>query len=163
MQKKILIVIFLVVTLSCSRKKPVDSPVSLGEPETVVIQVDTATFREMLEGTKQYYPFDYWKEMGKNGMEQYTVENCMKTQKVFDILIDGLISLGPNGTEQQKVELFKQAVLSLNQLNSQIYGLIETGERESLCDLVNRITDASGLNPAKYANGEGLADLWRDW
>jgi len=54
-------------------------------------------------------------------------------------------------------------VLSLNELDDKIDGLIETGEREDLCELIDQITIAAGLNPENYADGEGLADEWREW
>jgi len=48
-------------------------------------------------------------------------------------------------------------------LNKVEAGIIETGEREDLCELIDKITIAAGLNPEDYAQGDGLADLWREW
>ncbi|GGH82745.1 hypothetical protein HNQ91_005884 [Filimonas zeae] len=121
------------------------------------------SYKEQLEATKDYYPFENWKESYENGMEQYTTENCDKTKAVFDSLIEHLIALGEKGQEKEKIALFKQAVLSLNDLNEEISGLIETGERESLCELIDQITVAAGLNPEDYADGGGIADEWREW
>lgn len=120
-------------------------------------------YSEQLEASKKYYPFDNWREAYDEGLEQYTEENCNKTQAVFDQLITGLISLGQDAKEGDKVELFKTAVLSLNQLNEEVIGLIETGEREDLCELIDQITIAAGMNPKDYAGGEGIADQWRNW
>ena len=96
-------------------------------------------------------------------MIEYTEENCNAAKHIFDNLIDDLVKLGKNSKEKDKITLFKKAVISLNQLERKVNGLIETGEREDLCELINQITIASGLNPHDYANGEGLASLWRDW
>lgn len=41
--------------------------------------------------------------------------------------------------------------------------LIETGEREDLCELIDQITIASGLNPQDYVKGKRIADVWREW
>lgn len=120
-------------------------------------------YKEQLEATKEYYPFDNWREAYDEGLEQYTEENCNKTQAVFDQLIAALISLGKDAKEVDKVELFKTTVLSLNQLNEEVDGLIETGEREDLCELIDQITIAAGMNPKDYAGGEGIADQWRNW
>ena len=117
------------------------------------------------------YPFDKWREMffpdpedeESEGMEQYTQENCDNAKAIFDNLISGLKSIGENGAANDKVELFKIAVESLNDLNDKEEGLIETVEREDLCALIDQITIAAGLDPSDYADGEGLADEWRDW
>jgi hypothetical protein len=41
--------------------------------------------------------------------------------------------------------------------------LIETGEREDLCELIDQITIAAGMDPKNYGDGEGIADEWRNW
>ena len=127
-------------------------------------------YKEKLEATKILYPFDKWREWflpnedeDFGGMEQYTPENCDKAQAVLDNLINQLVSLGENASETDKVELFKNAILQLNDLNDSIRGLIETGEREDLCELIDLITVASGLDPEDYGDGEGIADEWREW
>ena len=113
--------------------------------------------------TKEFYPFARWRESFNDGLTQYTKENCNKIQKVFDNLIKALIDAGENASEKQKKELFKIAILKTNQLNNEIEELIETGEREDLCELTDKITTACGLDPQKYGDGEGLASEWREW
>jgi hypothetical protein len=41
--------------------------------------------------------------------------------------------------------------------------MIETGEREELCELFNLMAVDCGIDPGKYGGGEGLASEWRDW
>ncbi|RXK86785.1 hypothetical protein [Filimonas effusa] len=120
-------------------------------------------YKEQLEAIKNYYPFENWRDSYDDGLEQYTPENCNKAQDIFDTLIASLIELGEDAEENNKVELFKTAILSLNELNEEVEDLIETGEREDLCELIDRITVAAGLNPANYADGAGVADEWREW
>ena len=96
-------------------------------------------------------------------MPQYTSENCDRAQQVLDTLINELTALGEAAEEKQKVALFEKAVIELNALNEEIDDLIETGEREELCDLFNQITIAAGLDPEKYGDGEGIATEWREW
>lgn len=120
-------------------------------------------YQNKLLETKKHYPFDNWRKSFDGGLTQYTEENCTKPKKVFDNLIDDLIEAGENASENDKVELFKKAILKTNQLNDQIEGLIETGEREDLCELTDKIAIACGLNPEKYGDGEGLATEWREW
>ena len=121
------------------------------------------TYREKLLETKNGYPFHNWRRNFNEGLTQYTEENCSAVKKVFDDLIDGLIQVGENATVESKVEIFKTAIFKTNELNDAIEGLIETGEREDLCELTDSITIACGLDPGKYGDGEGLATEWRDW
>jgi hypothetical protein len=129
------------------------------------------TYEENLENTKVEYPFERWRELffpdpeddEAEGMEQYTQENCDAAKLIFDSLIDGLKTLGEGAQEKDKVELFRTAVEDLNKLNEKVDDLIETGEREDLCELIDQITIASGLNPEDYADGNGIADNWRNW
>jgi hypothetical protein len=125
---------------------------------------DSLSYPERLNKTKKIYPFKYWREsFFEYDMEQYTQENCDAAKKVFDDLINELIKLRENAPEKKKVQLFEKAIKQLNKLSDKEEALIETGEREDLCELIDQITIASGLNPKDYADGEGIADLWREW
>ncbi|MES2702278.1 MAG: hypothetical protein V4649_06540 [Bacteroidota bacterium] len=121
-------------------------------------------YRNKLHEVKRFYPFDKWKEAFTDGLEQYTQENCSKAQKIFDDLIAGLVDIGEGASEVKKVALFKNAIFATNDLNSECNdSLIETGEREDLCELIDRITIICGLDPKRYGDGEGLASKWREW
>ena len=122
------------------------------------------TYEEKLLKCKAGYPFTKWRKSFDDGLEQYTEENCNKAKNVFDSLLSSLIKLGENAPQEQKIAFFKKAVLALNTLNEEEdETLIETGEREDLCALIDQITIASGLNPKDYGDGAGIADEWRDW
>ena len=41
--------------------------------------------------------------------------------------------------------------------------LIETGEREELCCLLDVITEAVGLDADVYGVSVGIGSEWRDW
>ncbi|AWG23660.1 hypothetical protein FFWV33_13665 [Flavobacterium faecale] len=125
---------------------------------------DKLSYIEALIATKQYYPFEKWREKSsKYGLLQYTEDNCTAAKNIFDTLLEKLIKTGENGEIKKKEKYFEIAVLALNELNDVEQGLIETGEREDLCELIDKITIAAGLNPKNYAKGEGIADLWREW
>lgn len=121
------------------------------------------TYIQQLEATKEHYPFANWRHSYDDGLEQYTEENYSKTEAIFDTLIANLIALGQDAGKDDKVELFKTAILSLNELNNEVDDLIETGEREDLCALIDNITIAAGMNPADFGESEGIADEWREW
>lgn len=133
---------------------------STTQPGNKTVNVE---YQNKLVSAKQFYPFHRWRESYNDGLVQYTQENCDKIKKVFDDLIASLIETGENASEEKKMKLFKVAILKTNDLNEKIEGLIETGEREDLCDLTDKITIACGLNPDNYADGEGLASEWREW
>ena len=107
------------------------------------------------------YPFEEWKTYYP-GMEQYTAANCDRAAEIFDQLLMDLASDGPEAKEELKLKHFHKAIVALNKLNYQTF-IIETWEREQLAELVNEITRLSGLDPANYAEGAGVADLWRAW
>jgi len=117
-------------------------------------------YLEVLNETKQRYPFARWQA---SGLEQYTPEACASFVAVFDDLIAKLGSLGKDAQESRKIAVFKTAVAALNALNEQDGSLIETGEREDLCELCNVIATAAGIDYTKYGNGEGPASEWREW
>jgi len=97
-------------------------------------------------------------------MEQYTLENCNKAKKIMDDLIDDLVKIGIDANEEMKIEKFKKAVLEYNKLNDANNGeIIETGEREDLCQIMDDIGEASGIVPEKYGDGDGIASEWRNW
>ncbi len=128
------------------------------------------TYADRLSKTKELYPFEKWRQLffpdeedDFEGMEQYTEENCARAQKIFDDLIDNLMALGEDAAKAEKEQQFQTAIEATNVLSAEVEDLIETGEREDLCDLIDEITRAANLNPQDYANGDGIADLWRAW
>jgi hypothetical protein len=158
--------LILLILFSCNSASRNTDEVNKTGTDTLTVntsQSSTMAYKEQLEATKEHYPFSRWRESHGHGLEQYTQENCDKARAVFDLLIVKLTALGQDAGEKDKVELFKTAVLSLNKLNDQIDGLIETGEREDLCELLDKVTIAAGMNPKNYAGGDGIADEWREW
>jgi len=122
-----------------------------------------STYQKTLIATKSFYPFGHWRRAYALGLKQYTSENCNKAQQIFDNLINCLVYNGSSALKEDKIALFKTAVFSLNKLNDEVEGLIETGEREDLCALIDRIASAAGLNPKDFGEGAGIADEWRSW
>lgn len=112
--------------------------------------------------SKQSYPFDRWAS-DRPQLPQYTLLACAAFTAIFDQLIIELATMGEAASEAAKLQAFEKAVHETNRLYEADFSLIETGEREELCELFNQIARAAGLNPADYADGEGPASLWRDW
>lgn len=150
---------------SCQNEKASSKCVYIPEQDYSVYQ----TYENKLNATKKLYPFDKWREMyidedtGKIANPQYISENCDKAQKVLDDLIDKILNIGKSGNKADKITAFKDAVLTLNKMNEDIEGLIETVEREDLCILFDEIAFVAGLDPLEYGKGDGIASEWREW
>jgi hypothetical protein len=120
------------------------------------------SYADRLNRWRNNLPFSDWRTNFELGLEQYTQANCDQAERIMKELVDGLIEVGETAPEAKKVSLFKTAVEALNLLNDETH-LIETGEREELCELFNLISVDCGIDPSKYGSGEGLASEWRDW
>jgi hypothetical protein len=120
------------------------------------------SYADRLNRWRNNLPFSDWRTNFELGLEQYTQANCDQAERIMKELVDGLIEVGETAPEAKKVSLFKTAVEALNLLNDET-NLIETGEREELCELFNLISVDCGIDPSKYGSGEGLASEWRDW
>ena len=117
-----------------------------------------------LEACKSEYPFANWRlNATEHGMEEYSQENCEAVEMIFDELIADLKTLPSEATAEDKILLFKYAVIATNAMDKRIDDLIETGEREDLCELMDQISIAAGLEPEEFADGEGIASEWREW
>jgi hypothetical protein len=117
-------------------------------------------YSRKLSDAKKYYPFDRW---ASSGLDQYSGQTSASFAAIFDHLIEKLATLGEHAPESQKIAAFKEAVQALNHLNEQGEGLIETEEREDLCELCDLIATAARIDPTKYGAGEGVASEWRHW
>lgn len=116
-----------------------------------------------LQTTKEFYPFERWASQ-QDTLEQYTDEVCGEAAQIFDRLIEHLTALGDGAPENKKLEVFQQAIEATNRLDEENgYMVFETGEAGEIVDLCNKIALAAGLDPKKYAGGEGPASLWRNW
>jgi len=155
--------LLIIAQLLCNCNSNTKSKTDIGSVRKVRYNSASMTYQEKLKSCKADYPFVRWREAFDEGFEQYTEENCNRFKLIFDNLISDLIRLGEHSQSAEKVNAFKKAVLTLNNLSAEDDSLIETGEREDLCALVDQITIACGLNPKDFGGGEGLASEWREW
>ena len=124
------------------------------------------SYEDELNQTKAAYPFEEWlaRGEGEDGLEQYTPEAVAAARAVVDRLLVELAALGRDAPEAAKIERFGVAVEALNVQNDESdSALIETEEREELCEMFNVIAEAAGIDPEKYGDGEGPASEFRDW
>jgi hypothetical protein len=104
-----------------------------------------------LEALRDKQRFASWEGFVSKGALQ-------ATRKVFHDTVDALIALGPEAAEPAVLDVLRGCIESLNALDSQYGGFIETIERENLCAEFDEIVSASGLG-----HYDALADRWREW
>ncbi|PZD75437.1 hypothetical protein C1752_00356 [Acaryochloris thomasi RCC1774] len=122
------------------------------------------SYQKRIRELQAEFPFDRWRSyLEEDDLTQYTQENCSRAFTILKNQLSSLIALGEDASESEKLATFQIAVEALNDLNSEVGSFIETGEREDLCELFNKIATAAGLEVSKYGNGEGPASEWRDW
>jgi hypothetical protein len=111
---------------------------------------------------KKMYPFESessW--LIEGGPPQYTKKNCARVSRIYDRLVAKLISLGKDASDEAKIKAFRKAVEELNRLNKTT-NLIESMERDQMCDLLGWIAGAAGLSHSSFPTEEGAAG-GRDW
>lgn len=114
-----------------------------------------------LQAIRDHLKITSWTEKHRDGLKQYSKENCARVQQVFVKLLTALENL-PTGNNAQAEALIKAAVLELNRLNESTGGdVLETSEREELCELFDDIATAAGLDVTNYP--DGIASQWRAW
>lgn len=76
------------------------------------------------------------------------------------ILVDHLTAIRGAASREAALECVRETVLRLNALNARCGGtLIETNQREDICDLIIRTGYLAGFN----GEDEDVTEEWRDW
>ena len=89
----------------------------------------------------------------------FTKEDVAKCEKILSNYLESLNALA-NPTNTEIMDCVQKTVLALNQLNEDTdYSMIETDERENICELIQSSAVACGLqNPA-----DDITEEWREW
>lgn len=111
-----------------------------------------------LQDVKNNKPTEEWRESLEEGDELFTEESIAESERVLDGFIDGLISLGDTGNEEEIMKLVEKAVTEFNALNEKYDYYIETLEREDLCDFIMEAASLAGLE-----TDEDITEEWREW
>lgn len=89
----------------------------------------------------------------------YTDADIKKCDGILSAFTDNLQKLGASAAEPAILKCVQQAVLELNALNESVGGgLIETDQREELCEYILFAAKQSGLKQ----DGD-LTEEWREW
>jgi hypothetical protein len=111
------------------------------------------TFDEL----KKNKPTTPWVVHDEDG-EFFTEENISATNKVLDTYINNLELLGENPTEVEIMQVVKEVVIKINELNIEYDYFIETMEREDLYEFIDAAARIAGLE-----SEEDITEEWREW
>jgi hypothetical protein len=91
-----------------------------------------------------------------------------RTDEVL-LLFESELAALSDPSDEDVFEVIKHVVLALNEVNEQYDGAAyETGERDQLCDYIDRSLTEAGIDVEALAarRGQGrheITDEWRDW
>lgn len=77
---------------------------------------------------------------------------------MLDTYINNLEQLGENPTEIEIMQVVKEVVIKINELNDEYDYFIETMEREDLYDFIDTAAQIAGLE-----SEEDITEEWREW
>jgi hypothetical protein len=91
------------------------------------------------------------------GYAQAQVDQC---SAILDTYLDAVAQAPENNKNQAILEAVKTAVLDLNRLNEACEGsIIETDQREQLCEIIILAAGNAGLVSNEY----DITEEWREW
>ena len=101
-------------------------------------------------------------DSGDSGFDAgYAQEHVDRCAEILEVFFDELSQVG--GTDDRDAEIMeavKTAVTELNALNEETDGsLIETDQREQLCEIIIASAQEAGLS----TQGEDITEEWREW
>ena len=109
----------------------------------------------VLEGMLSYMK----REDGEADFNDYSQEDVERCASILDRYMSSVLDPSIHGESGSIMAAVKSAVLELNDLNEQCeHSLIETDQREDICELI--------INAASLAGLDGNADIteeWREW
>ena len=104
---------------------------------------------------KKNKPTTPWIENDEDG-EFFTEENISATNKVLDTYINNLELLENNPTEVKIMQVVKEVVVNINELNDEHDYFIETMERDD--EFIDTAARIAGLE-----SEEDITEEWREW
>ena len=112
---------------------------------------------DLLEGMR-----DFMKDSLEEGENEddfyYTEGDIQKCKAILDSFLAKVRST-PHGDADSVMATVKDTVLALNALNETCeHSLIETDQREEICDLIIKAALSVGVG-----NGDDITEEWRDW
>lgn len=90
----------------------------------------------------------------------YTEADVQRCGEILDEYLDHLAALEDESESEEILAYVKKVVINLNELNDECgYRLIETDQRELICDFIERAAQEVGLE----TDGSDITQKWREW
>jgi hypothetical protein len=104
---------------------------------------------------------DYMEPDGDEDFDPgYTKEDVETCAAILQQYLVAMFSAASNGDSERIIVAVKTAVVSLNKLNEKCgHSLIETDQREQICQLIISSAVQAGLEAADY----DITAQWREW
>lgn len=124
------------------------------------MQVETNDYvelkSEILDGMRSYR-----EDLAKDGVDAgYGDGDIDECEGIIDRFLERMATAAERGDDAGAVGAVKDTVLALNALNARCgHSLIETDQREGLCELILGAAAVAGLG----GDGEDLTEEWREW
>lgn len=118
--------------------------------------MDVSQFKTQVTETVANSMIAYMEEWG--GVD-YTKEDVAKCEAVLHRFLDALAAFAAPTDELIMAEV-ETVVLAINELNEAAgYTMIETGEREAICEIIQSAAEACGLQDVP----DDVTEEWREW
>ncbi len=90
----------------------------------------------------------------------YSQEHIDRSSEILDTFVSKLEHVSDSNRNAEIMEAVKTAVLELNALNDECDGsMIETDQREQLCEIIISAARDAGLVTSEY----DITEEWREW
>lgn len=111
---------------------------------------------EILDGMRSYM-----EDLAQDGVDAgYNAGDIDQCERIIDRFLDAIAEATESGDRAAARASVRHAVLALNALNAHCgYNLIETDQREGLCELIQGAASEAGA----VAGEEDITEAWREW
>lgn len=117
--------------------------------------MDTAKYAALVAETAADM-LDYMDELEEC---PYTKKDVAKYESILTQYLDSLSALD-TPTDKDIMKCVKKAVVALNKLSEKTdYEMLETAERETICEIIQDAAIDCGLN----SDSEDITEEWREW
>lgn len=90
----------------------------------------------------------------------YTEADVQRCGEILDEYLDHLAMLEDDSESEEILVYVEKVVINLNELNDECgYRLIETDQRELICNFIERAAQEAGLE----TDGSNITEKWREW
>ena len=102
----------------------------------------------------------YMKKDNQQDFDDYCQENIDDCENILSNYLTNVLAPAIHGNTEHIMAIVKNAIMSLNDLNLICNeSLIETDQREGICNLINSAARLAGLS----SDYDDITEEWREW